>query len=142
HAFDDGKGISFHQDAVFERARLGFVGVANDIVPAIRVLFQNLALKMQRLPFFCSGKGRAAATEEPGNSYFADYTLRAQLKSFLQTFVAGKAAVIVEACRIGSCDAPEQPQFRGLRAGLGYRALRVKLVRLGRQAIDNRVLYQ
>src|SRR5215472_5047993 len=79
HAFDNRKRIAFHQDAVFKRARLGFIGVANDIVPAIRVLFQKLALEMERLPFFCRGKGRAAATEEARSSYFADYTLWAQL---------------------------------------------------------------
>src|SRR5579863_2964314 len=62
HALENGEGIAFHEDAVFEGARLGFVGIADDVVRASRVLLQQMTLQEKSLPFFCGGKGRTAAT--------------------------------------------------------------------------------
>ena len=43
-ALDHGKRISFHQDAVLERARLGFIGIADEVVRAARILLKQMPL--------------------------------------------------------------------------------------------------
>ena len=61
HAFDNGERIAFHQDAVFECARLGFIGIADYVVRAAGIWFQQISLQEKCFPFFCCRKCSAAA---------------------------------------------------------------------------------
>src|SRR5712692_4383081 len=55
HALQNGKRIAFHQDAVFERAGLGLIGIADDVMGAARA-----SLKQHPFPFLSGGESRAS----------------------------------------------------------------------------------
>ena len=64
HTLKNRERIAFHEDAVFESARLGFIGVADDVMRAGGILLQQITLQEKRFPFLGSRKCRAAAAQQ------------------------------------------------------------------------------
>ena len=91
HAFQNGERIALHQNAILERARLGFVSVANHVVRAIRI-----ALKVHGLPFFPGRKRRTPASEKFRFDDFVNHTLGTPFECLFQRVVAAHPAVIIE----------------------------------------------
>jgi hypothetical protein len=63
-SFEYGEWIAFHEDAVFEGARLGLIGIADDVVRAAAFQLQPISLQEKCFPFSCSGKRSAAAAQQ------------------------------------------------------------------------------
>src|SRR5579864_3714709 len=103
HALQNRKGITLHQDAVFKCARLGFIGIADEILwPAL------MALRVQRLPFARCGKGCAATSHKSGLRDFAEYTFRPQIQGYPQGRIAVMITVIVKAFSIRPSNPAQQ----------------------------------
>src|SRR5258708_1535760 len=85
HALEDGKRIALHHDAVFERSRLGFIRVADDVVRA-----PEMALGRSRLPLLACGKGGAAAAQQTRFDHFPHDALGSQIESTLESLVASE----------------------------------------------------
>jgi hypothetical protein len=108
---DEGERIALHQDAVLERSRLRFVGVADDVVRLSR-------LPGDRLPLDARGEGRTAAAEQVGVLELADHGLGTELACPPQLLESAGRDVGVERRRVDARpDAAEQAQGRvaGLR---------------------------
>src|SRR4029077_19269626 len=73
HRLDDRERIAVEQHAILERPRLGFVGVADEIVRTRRLL-------RDRFPFASGRERRAAATHKLRIEHLADHGVRADLK--------------------------------------------------------------
>ena len=106
HALENGEGIAFHEDAVFEGARLGFVGIADDVVAASGSVSQQLTLQEECLPFLGGGKCCAATTQQLGSRELTQRAFRAKLQSFAQTFIAAETLDRPRGLkpRLGQCD--------------------------------------
>ena len=90
HRLDDRERILLHQHAVLERARLGLVGVADDVVRAHGRLRDGLPLAPR-------GESRAAATDELRVVISRIDARGAEVERAPQRLVAAVRAVIVEA---------------------------------------------
>ncbi len=106
HRLDHGERIALHQHAVLERARLGLVGVADQVV-------RPRGLAGDRLPFAPGREGGAAAAQQLRVLELADDALGPELDRAPQRRVAAVGAVVVEARRIDEADAAQQPQASG-----------------------------
>ena len=110
HRLDDGEGITLHEDPVLERAGLGFVGVADEVVRLGGLLGDGGPLSAGR-------ECRAATTNESRRSDLVDDLLRPDPSGALERTEATVGAVVLERCRVDDADAGEEPQARlaGLR---------------------------
>ena len=86
HRLDDGERVALHQHAVLERARLGLVGVADQVVGARR-------LRADRLPLAAGREGRAAAPDQAGCGHLRDDAGRSELDGPAQRRVPAVGAV-------------------------------------------------
>ena len=87
HPFDGAVRVFLHENAIFEGAGLGFVGVAHDVL--------GLASRLRRsLPLDAGGKCRAAAADQPRSLQLRDHILRRHRQGFFQSSVTAAAAVI------------------------------------------------
>jgi hypothetical protein len=114
HGLDQGERIALHHHAVFERAGLGLVGVAHDVV-------RTRGLLGHRLPLHASRKSSAATTEELRVFDLADGVSGTDLDGPAQSLVAAVGAVVVEGQRIDHAHASKQATPGGrtdLRPGL------------------------
>ena len=96
--------------AILERARLGFVGVADQID---RLFFVGL----DEAPFHAAGKTRAAAAAQTRSFHFVD-DLRARHRDrFLQLLVTAVAEVAIDVCGpiVASDVFENQTVFEGMR---------------------------
>ena len=120
HRLDHRERIALHQHPVLERAGLGLVGVADEVVGVDRLTGDGLPLAPGR-------ERRAAAADEPGISDLADHRRRTDRQRPAQRLVPTGGAVGVEVRRVSGTDAGEQaqrPRPRGeLRHGGGHRGL-------------------
>ena len=111
HRLDERERVALHQHAVLERAGLGLVGVADQVVRARRLAGDGVPL--------AAGRERgAAAAQQLRVRHLADHALGAELDRAPQRRVAAVRAVLVEARRIdGRRGTAEQAQRRvaGLR---------------------------
>ncbi len=105
HRLDEREGIALHDRAVFERAGFGFVGVADEIVRAHRLLRDRFPLAARR------ERGTTAA-HELGIGDFANHGFGADLDRSSERFVPLMRTIIVEARRIDDVDAAQQLQRR------------------------------
>ena len=104
HRLDQRERIALEHHAVLERARLGFVGVADQVVRTSR-------LASDRLPLATHRERCPAAAEQLGVEDLAQHAVRAQLDRAPQRVVAAVRAVVVEALRVDDADAAEQTQL-------------------------------
>ena len=74
HRLDDGERVALHQHAVLERAGLGLVGVADQVVRAARLARHGVPLAARR-------EGGAAAPDELGVDHLADARPRGRARS-------------------------------------------------------------
>ncbi len=87
HPFDRAVRVILHENAIFEGAGLGFVGVAHDVL--------GLACRLRgSFPLDAGGKCRAAAADQPRNLQLRDHILRPHRHGFFQSGVTAAAAVI------------------------------------------------
>ena len=93
HGLDQAEGIALHDHPVLERAGLGLVRVADQVVGPDR-------LAGDRLPLPAGGERRAAPAHELGVGHLADDALGAQLDRPAQRLVPAVGAVVVEARRV------------------------------------------
>ena len=119
HRLDDGERVALHEHAVLERARLGLVGVADQVVRAARLARDGVPLAPHR-------ERGAAAPDEARVDDLADHALGAELDRAPQRVVAAVGAVVVEALGVDRADAAQQPQRLGSPSwgGVGRRRLR------------------
>ena len=109
HRLDDGERVALQQDAVLERAGLGFVGVAHEVV-------RLGGLRSDRGPLPAGGEGGAAAAHQAGRRDLGDDRLGPHLQGLGQRRVAAVGTVVVERRRVGDTDPREQA---GAAAGRG-----------------------
>src|SRR5579864_7803045 len=81
HAFQDCKRVAFHQNAVFERAWLGLVGIADDIMGAA-----GASLEQKSFPFFPRGESRTSSAQKARVDHFADNFFWTHLDGTAQRF--------------------------------------------------------
>ncbi len=74
HRLDDEERVALEQDAVLERAGLGFVGVADEVV-------RLGGLGGDRRPLAAGREGRAAATHQLRRRHLGDHGLRARSRT-------------------------------------------------------------
>ena len=108
HRLDQRERIALDHDAVLERARLGLVGVADQVVRPGR-------LARHRLPLDAGRERGAAAAHQLRVLDLADHALRPELDRQAQRLVAAGGAVRVEADRVDLA--------RRARAAAGRRGL-------------------
>ena len=105
HRLDHGERVALHDHAVLERAGLGLVGVADQVVRAARLARDGVPLAPHR-------ERGAAAADEVGVDDLADHALGAEVDRPPQRVVAAVGAVVVEAVGVDAADPPQQPQLR------------------------------
>src|SRR5690606_7041966 len=103
HGLDDREGVALEQDAVLERAGLGFVRVADDVARARR-------LPRDSVPLPAGGERGAAAPEQAGVRDLADDGGGSELDGALEGGEAAGAAVVVDVGGIDGPDAAQQPE--------------------------------
>ena len=101
HRLDECKRILLHQHAVLERAGLGLVRVADEVVRLRGLLRDGFPLDAGR-------ERRTAAAEETRRRHLADHALLPELERAPQCRVAAVRAVRVERLGIGYADATQQ----------------------------------
>jgi hypothetical protein len=84
--------------AVLERPRLGLVGVADQVVRALRVARHGLPLAPRR-------ERGAAAAHQLRVGHLAQHAVRSHLDRSAKRIVAAVRAIAVDAVRIGHADA-------------------------------------
>ena len=92
HALDQLMRIFVNDVAILERARLGFVRVADQID-------RLFLIGLDEAPFHAAGKSRAAASAQPGDLHFVHDVGARHRDGFLQLFVAAVAQVTVDVGR-------------------------------------------
>ena len=102
---DQRERVVLDHDPVLERARLGLVGVADQVVRVHRVA-------RHRVPLAAGRERGAAAAEQLRVGDLADHAGRAQLERAPQRRVAAGGAIAVEAGRVDVADPAQQPQAR------------------------------
>ena len=110
HRLDHRERIALQDHPILERARLGLVGVADQVVRPAR-------LAGDRLPLAPGRERGAAAPHQLGVEDLADHAVGAELERAPQRRVAAVRAVVVEALGIDHADPAEQaqPRLAGLR---------------------------
>src|SRR5690606_14316782 len=103
HGLDDREGIALEQDAVLERAGLGFVRVADDVARARR-------LPRDRVPLPAGGERGAAAPEEAGVRDLTDDGGGSELDGAFQGGETPGPTVVVNVGGVDGPDAAEQPE--------------------------------
>ena len=109
--FQQGERVFLHQHPVFEGARLGFVGVADDVVRPDRV-------GGHRLPLHRGRERRPAPAEQLGVLQFPDHALRAQRHRPAQHLVPARRPVGVERARVEPPHPAQQPERGAVAVGL------------------------
>ena len=109
--FQQGERVFLHQHPVLESPRLGFVGVADDVVRLDRV-------GGHRLPFHPGRERRPAAAEQVGVLQFPDHALRAQAHRPSQHLVTAGGPVGIQRARIYAPHLPQQPERGAVVSGL------------------------
>ena len=99
--FDHREGVILHEHPVLERAGLGFVRVAHEVVGPD-------GLPSHRFPFDAGREGRAAPAQELRVLHLADDSLGPDLEGEAQGLVSAVCAVVVEARRIYQANSPEK----------------------------------
>ncbi len=107
----DGERIVLHQDPVLERAGLGFVGVADEVVGLDRLL-------RDRLPLHTCGERRAAPPLELRVLELGDHALGTELDRPPERLVATVRPVVIERRRIDDADPAEQSELLARAVGL------------------------
>ena len=120
HRLDGRERVALEQDAVLERARLGFVGVADEVV-GLR------GLGGDRGPLATGREGRAATAEEPRFGDLGGHALGAHLEGAGEGRVAAVGPVVVERGRVDDADPAQQARplvgrLRDVRQAVGRRA--------------------
>ncbi len=119
HRLDEGERVLFHEDAILERARLGFVGVAHQVVRRRRPGADGV-------PLPSGGERGAAAAHQPRGGDFGHYRLGAHRERLLERREAARGAVRLEARGIDVSDTTKQaevgrrlaePRLRGRSVG-------------------------
>ena len=105
HRLDQGERIALDDDAVLERAGLGLVGVADQVV-------RPCGLARHRLPLDAGREGGAAAAEQLRVLDLAEHGVGPDLHRPAKRGVAAVRAIVVEARRPHVADAAQQPQAR------------------------------
>ena len=105
HRLDDRERIALEQDAVLERAGLGFVGVADEVVRLGR-------LGRDGGPLAAGREGRAAAAHELRGGDLGDDRFRPDLERAGQGRVAAVGSVVVERGRVDDADAARSRRGR------------------------------
>jgi len=125
HGLDERERIVLHEHPILERARLGLVGVADDVVRA-------LGARRDRGPLPARRECRAAAAHEPRVGDLPDRGLGAHRQRVLESLVAAIREVVVEGAWVDDPDPPQEhePGIAHLRHG-GERRLSLRS-RLGR----------
>ena len=143
-AFEHGEGIALHENAILECSGLGFVGIADHVVPAAALLLQPGSLKEKRLPFRSRGERRAAPAQQPRSEHLTQRILRTQLKSFAQTSISAESLIGLKGWSATLFNAMKKSEMTGLaRLGaLGHTDLHVHHVRLVGQAVADRIVDQ
>ena len=108
HAFDDGEGIAFHHYAIFECARLGFIGIA-DYVVAVRHLRQELRCE-KRFPFFCRLGNAAPPRPSKFESSITSRSVPSGPSSIrpAQSFIASVSSIVSSVAAVRRPDAVKQ----------------------------------
>src|SRR4051812_5216392 len=100
HAFDQQVRLALKQQAVFERARLAFVGVTEQVSRLAGVLSDEA-------PLHPRGESRAAAPAQPARLHFFGDGRRLHLQGLLKRLVAAALAITFEsgfAGRVNICE--------------------------------------
>ena len=87
HAFDGAVRVFLHENAVFERPGLGFVGIAHDVLGLARRLCRSF-------PLDAGWKCRAAAADQARSLHLREHVLRRHRQSLFQSGITAAAAVI------------------------------------------------
>ena len=110
HALDEGERVVLHEDPVLERAGLGLVGVADEVVRLGRLAGDGAPLAAGR-------EGRAAATEQARRGDLGDDRLAAHRERLRQSLEAAGRPVVGEARRVDAADPGEQAEVPGPACG-------------------------
>ena len=100
---DHRERILLHDDAVLERSRLGFVGVADEVVRPDRLLGDGL-------PFHPRGERRSPTPHELGVGDLSDHAVGAECVSPPQGVVATVRPIVVDRGRVGQPHPSEQAE--------------------------------
>ena len=117
HRLDGRERVALEEDPVLERAGLGFVGVADEVVGLG-------GLARDRRPLAAGREGGATAAQEAGLGDLGDDPLGAHLEGAGQGRVAAVGAVVIERGRVDDADAAEEPRRLGRRLGAMRRRIR------------------
>ena len=107
---DQRERVVLDHDPVLERARLGLVRVANEVVRVHRI-------PGHRIPFTACRKRSAAAAEELRVGHLGDHAGRPQLERATQRVVAARVAIAVDARRVDVADPAKQPKVASRQRG-------------------------
>ena len=122
HPLQNREWIPFHQNAVFESARLRLIRIANEVVRPARA-----PLQQKRFPFFPCGESSASTPQEARVDDFANNFFGTHVDREPKGFIAALSAIILDTAWIHLPDAAKQPYSRA--ACLRNGELRVQLVR-------------
>ena len=105
HRLEHGERVALQELPVLERAGLGLVGVADEVV-------RPRGLPGDGLPLDAGRERRAAAADEPRVLHLAQHPLGAELERPAEGRVAAVGAVVVEARRVDHADAAQETERR------------------------------
>ena len=114
HGLEHGEGVTLQEDPVLERARLGLVGVAHQVVGPD-------GLGRHRRPLPPGREGRSAPADELGVGHLPDHPCRAQGEGLAQRPVAAVGPVVVQADGIHHPDPAQEDELRIAQLGNGGR---------------------
>ncbi len=105
HRLDDGEWVELHEHPILERARLGLVGVAYDVV-------RLRGLRRYRRPLAPGRKRRAAAAEQARLGDLADHRLLAHGEGLVEGEETPMGEVVVDRRRIDHARSPQELELR------------------------------
>ena len=102
-AFEEQVRVALHQEMIFERPGLAFVGIAGDVA--------RLDLPVDELPLHSGRKAGATAAAQPRRLHHLDNLLRRMGQRFLERLVSPLAEIEIDREGVGFADVFEEDRI-------------------------------